>query len=101
MKPATRKALIVARLTPYINRFSVIDMTPKEFYDKVVAMRKAQKEYFKTRLPSSLNKSKQLESEIDKEIKRVEDVLAKREKARQTSLLGDFDRDLLNRVDND
>lgn len=46
-------------------------MTPKEFYDKVVAMRKAQKEYFKTRLPSFLEKSKQLENEIDKEIKRV------------------------------
>lgn len=63
-------------------------------------MRKAQKEYFKTRLPSALQKSKRLEAEIDAEIKRVENILAEREKARQTSLFGDFDRDLINRVDN-
>lgn len=40
-------------------------MTPKEFYDKVVEMRKAQKEYFRFRAPSALSKSKQLEAEID------------------------------------
>lgn len=76
-------------------------MGHKEFYDKVVAMRKAQKEYFKTRLPSALTKSKQLEAEIDAEIKRVENILAEREKARQTSLFGAFDEDLLNRSSND
>lgn len=76
-------------------------MGHKEFFDKVVVMRKAQKEYFKTRLPSALQKSKQLEAEIDTEIKRVENVLAERENARQTSLFGEFDRDLINRVDND
>lgn len=43
-------------------------MTPKEFYDKVVEMRKAQKEYFRFRAPSALSKSKQLEAEIDAEI---------------------------------
>lgn len=75
-------------------------MGHKEFFDKVVDMRKAQKEYFKTRLPSALQKSKQLETEIDAEIKRVENILAEKEKARQTSLFGDFDRDLINRVDN-
>lgn len=53
-------------------------MTPKEFYDKVVEMRKAQKEYFRFRAPSALSKSKQLEAEIDAEIKRVEQ-LSKRE----------------------
>ncbi len=63
-------------------------------------MRKAQKEYFKTRLPSALQSSKRLEAEIDAEIKRVENILAEREKARQTSLFGVFDRDLINRVDN-
>ena len=63
-------------------------------------MRKAQKEYFKTRLPSALQSSKQLEAEIDAEIKRVENILAEREKARQTSLFGEFDRDLISRVDN-
>lgn len=46
-------------------------MTSKQFYDKVVAMRKAQKEYFKTRSTASLNESKKLEREIDAEIERV------------------------------
>ena len=55
-------------------------MTPKEFYDKVVEMRKAQKEYFRFRAPSALSKSKQLEAEIDAEIKRVEQLLARRKK---------------------
>ncbi len=72
-------------------------MTPKEFYDKVVEMRKAQKEYFRFRAPSALSKSKQLEAEIDAEIKRVEQLLSEKEKARQTSLFGAFDEDLLNR----
>lgn len=55
-------------------------MTPKEFYDKVVEMRKAQKEYFRFRAPSALSKSKQLEAEIDTEIKRVEQLLSEKEK---------------------
>ena len=56
-------------------------MTPKEFYDKVVEMRKAQKEYFRFRAPSALSKSKQLEAEIDTEIKRVEQLLSEKEKS--------------------
>ena len=76
-------------------------MTPKEFYDKVVEMRKAQKEYFRFRAPSALSKSKQLEAAIDAEIKRVEQLLSEKEKARQTSLFGAFDEDLLNRSSND
>lgn len=55
-------------------------MTPKEFYDKVVEMRKAQKEYFRFRAPSALSKSKQLEAEIDAEIKRVEQLLSEKKK---------------------
>ena len=46
-------------------------MNAKEFYDAVVKMREAQKEYFKYRLSSDLNKSKRLEKEIDDEIKRI------------------------------
>lgn len=61
-------------------------MTPKEFYDKVVEMRKAQKEYFRFRAPSALSKSKQLEAEIDAEIKRVEQ-LKKPGKLRFSGLL--------------
>ena len=50
-------------------------MNAKEFYDAVVKMREAQKEYFKYRLSSDLNKSKRLEKEIDDEIKRVNKAL--------------------------
>jgi len=45
--------------------------------------------------------AKQLEAEIDTEIKRVEQLLSEKEKARQTSLFGAFDEDLLNRSSND
>lgn len=50
-------------------------MKPKEFFDKVAQMRRMQKEYFKTRSSMALSKSKQLEKEIDDEIKRVEGIL--------------------------
>ena len=46
-------------------------MTPKEFFDKVSRMRKAQKDYFRTRSGRSLYDSKRLEQEIDAEIERV------------------------------
>lgn len=46
-------------------------MNAKEFFYKVVEMREAQKRYFKNRFPGDLEKSKQLEREIDAEIKRV------------------------------
>lgn len=46
-------------------------MNSKEFYEKVVKMRAAQKAYFKTRSTASLNESKKLEREIDAEIERV------------------------------
>lgn len=73
-------------------------MTPKEFYDKVVEMRKAQKEYFRTRFPTALEKSKRIEKEIDAEIKRVQEVMAEKERARQRTLFDGYDEDLLNRV---
>lgn len=50
-------------------------MTPKEFFDKVCRMRKAQKEYFRTRSGRALADSKRLEKEIDDEIERVEKVM--------------------------
>lgn len=49
-------------------------MSPKEFFDKVVKMRAAQKEYFKFRSTSNLNTSKRLEKEIDAEIARVQKI---------------------------
>lgn len=50
-------------------------MTPKEFFDKVSRMRKAQKEYFRTRSGRALSDSKRLEKEIDDEIERVNKVV--------------------------
>lgn len=50
-------------------------MTPKEFFDKVSRMRKAQKDYFRTRSGRALNDSKRLEQEIDAEIERVSKVM--------------------------
>lgn len=47
-------------------------MNSKAFFDKVREMRAAQREYFKTRSADALSRSKQLEKEIDAEIKRVE-----------------------------
>lgn len=54
-------------------------MTPKEFFDKVSRMRKAQKEYFRTRSGRALTDSKRLEKEIDAEIERVNKVIAERQ----------------------
>ncbi len=54
-------------------------MKPREFYDKVVLMRRMQKEYFKNRSSIALQKSKQLEKEIDDEITRVEGILGRTE----------------------
>ena len=46
-------------------------MNSKEFYEKVVKMRAAQKDYFKTRSTTYLKESKKLVKEIDAEIERV------------------------------
>jgi hypothetical protein len=48
-------------------------MTTGEFADKVSAMREAQKEYFKYRTKEALQRSKQLEKEVD-------DILGNRKK---------------------
>lgn len=55
-------------------------MKPEEFYALVANMRKAQKEYFKTRSRDLLSKSMQLEKQVDDEIKRA------KEGASQTAL---------------
>ena len=57
-------------------------MSPKEFFDKVVKMRAAQKEYFKFRSTTSLNTSKRLEKEIDDEIARVQKIEEERRSPR-------------------
>ena len=53
-------------------------MSPREFFDKKSRMRKAQKEYFRTRSGRALADSKRLEKEIDDEIERVEKVMEKK-----------------------
>lgn len=62
-------------------------MNAKEFYNTVAKMRKAQRDYFRTRSQRSLNESKQLEKLVDAEIKRVEEVLKKQAEQAQGKLL--------------
>lgn len=62
-------------------------MTPKEFFEKVVRMREAQKSYFKTRSSMALQLSKKLEREIDSEIARVNQIINKPNP--QSSLFGE------------
>ncbi len=63
-------------------------MNPKEFFDKVVELREAQREYFRTRLPEALRKSKAIEADIDREIKRVQQIQKDRERAEAERLQG-------------
>lgn len=49
-------------------------MNARQFFDKVVEMRRLQKEYFKSRSARVLEQSKRIEREIDNEIKRVQDI---------------------------
>lgn len=51
-------------------------MDAKTFFDKVSQLRKAQKEYFRTRSGRALTESKRLEKEIDAEIECVNKVMA-------------------------
>ena len=62
-------------------------MNAKEFYETVVKMRKAQREYFATRSSGALMRSKELEAEVDREIKRVED---RTEQERHPTLFPEF-----------
>lgn len=50
-------------------------MTSKDFFHLVARMRDRQKEYFRTRSGSVLKESKQLEKQVDEEIKRVKDII--------------------------
>lgn len=52
-------------------------MDAKTFFTKVTLMRKAQKEYFKSRSKTALLNSKTIEAEIDKEIERVNNIINK------------------------
>lgn len=56
-------------------------MNARQFYDTVVKMRTAQREYFATKDRDALVRAKALEEEIDTEIARVTRVLALKDKA--------------------
>ena len=62
-------------------------MNAREFYNLVVKMRKAQRDYFRTRSQRSLNESKQLEKLVDAEIKRVEQIQQEQAEQAQGKLL--------------
>lgn len=62
-------------------------MTAREFYNVVVKMRKAQRDYFRTRSIRSLNESKRLEAQVDAEIERVEEVLKRQADKQQLKIL--------------
>ena len=62
-------------------------MNAKEFYDTVVKMRKAQRDYFRTRSQRLLNESKQLEGLVDAEIKRVEQIQQQQADKQQLKIL--------------
>lgn len=53
-------------------------MNSRYFFDMVCRMRKAQKNYFKTRDRDALNVSKEIEKQVDEEINRVNGILAKK-----------------------
>lgn len=50
-------------------------MNARQFFDRVVMMRKFQKDYFRTRSRTALQQSKALEREIDAEIERVNAII--------------------------
>lgn len=60
-----------------------------EFIELVREMRNAQKEYFKTRNQTALRNSKALETEIDKEIERVNNIIGTPQQPKQTNLFND------------
>ena len=64
-------------------------MDAKTFFQKVALMRKAQKDYFKTRSQTALRNSKALETEIDNEIERVNKIIGTPQPPKQTNLFND------------
>lgn len=54
-------------------------MTAREFFNLVREMRETQKGYFLTRSKDLLEKSKELEREVDREIARVDAILREKQ----------------------
>ena len=69
-------------------------MNAKEFFYIVASMRKAQKDYFRTRTTEALNKSKSLEKQVDAEIQRVNDIINEKQSGQMVmNFEGHEDRD--------
>lgn len=51
------------------------DMNSREFFYLVSQMRTAQKEYLKVRCEQNLRRARALEGDVDREIRRVKDIL--------------------------
>lgn len=62
-------------------------MNAREFYLAVVKMRKAQRDYFRTRSQRALLESKEYEREVDAEIKRVEQLQQQQADNQQLKML--------------
>lgn len=54
-------------------------MDARQFFNLVSRLREAQKRYFKTRSSADLQSSKQLEKEVDEEIRRVNDIIQQKQ----------------------
>lgn len=50
-------------------------MTAREFFYLVSNMRRAQQQYFSTRQQEHLRAARRLEGEVDREIRRVKDII--------------------------
>lgn len=61
-------------------------MTNRQFFDRVVQLRRFQKEYFATRDRDALKQAIALEKEVDDEIARVQKILAVREQQQPPNL---------------
>ncbi len=83
------------------------DMDAKAFFDLTARMRDAQKGYFSTPSASTKRKqeyltlSKKLEAELDREIKRVRNIVEQEKWRQQNPTFPGFDVELLNRQEND
>lgn len=58
-------------------------MTAREFFYLVAQMRQAQSEYFAERSPQALRKARALEGDVDREIRRVKEVVRRQESSHE------------------
>ncbi len=78
-------------------------MDAKAFFELTAKVRDAQKAYFKTpaeayrQKQEYLQTSKRLEAELDAEIKRVREIVAREQYKQQNPTFPGFDEELLNR----